>query len=296
MPFRTTRFFGKFVLFVSPQAMGWTGSENPSCEYKIKDLNIFLEVEGFLVGQGRCDKKEHTLFHQGLIWFAARSPPQGRKALGYLVIHDQLSHCSFSTTKFWAKKHALGTLSSHFFVRFLRLSLPLHHPQGQANNATFQFGLSPNPPAPPKTERKIFLWLRTVSRSCQISPEKRKCPHQPGNHAIGNRFSTDNFNRSPTTTDLQPILNRASNPQPFLKFFNRFSTDCATVQVLVRQVPWYGPISQTPQRNSPVPCRDQGLTGFPACCFRIELATGFTSESCEIGVSHLEVPSLYWKA
>ena len=52
-------------------------------EYKIKDLNIFLEVEGFwLDREGNCDKKEHTLFHQGLIWFAASyRPRQGEEQL-----------------------------------------------------------------------------------------------------------------------------------------------------------------------------------------------------------------------
>ena len=108
--------------------------------------------------------------------------------------------------------------------------------------------LSPNPPAPPKTEaqlRQIFPWLRTVR-----TPVQKQLPNQSGNGPIlvqrkcrWYRFSTDSqpiCNRFATV--FQPIFNRAPRPQPicnrfstarqtrnrfstvFQPFFNRFST------------------------------------------------------------------------
>ena len=113
--------------------------------------------------------------------------------------------------------------------------------------------LSPNPPAPPQNRSSASPVFPVAAHGQNTSPKavaksvrKRSNPgpaqvslvpffnrFSTDLQPICNRFSTDFQPRSPTTTDLQPIFNRAPNPQPFLNrfstvfqpFFNRFSTD-----------------------------------------------------------------------
>ena len=86
--------------------------------------------------------------------------------------------------------------------------------------------LSPNPPAPPKTEaqlRQIFPWLRTVR-----TPVQKQLPNQSGNgpilasaSVVGTAFVATGFQpRAKPATVSQTFFNRLFN-----RLFNRFSTD-----------------------------------------------------------------------
>ena len=125
-------------------------------------------------------------------------------------------------------------LLSHPSVLFpLLVFLPTHpHPPKQklsfARFPVAAHGQNTTPNSVTKSVRK-----RSNSAPAQVSLVPFFNRFSTDLQPISNRFSTDFQPRSPTTTVLQPIFNRAPNPQPFFNrfstvfqpFFNRFSTD-----------------------------------------------------------------------
>ena len=128
-------------------------------------------------------------------------------------------------------------LPSHPSVFFPLLVFLPTHPRPQNRSSALQdfpvaaHGQNISPKAVAKSVRK-----RSNSGPAQVSLVPFLNRFSTDLQPICNRFSTGFQPRSPTTTDLQPIFNRAPNQQPFLNrfstvfqpIFNRFSTVCAT--------------------------------------------------------------------